>query len=141
MATLSQMRDRVDSWLAARWPTVVARQQNYFVNRGRYWQGLITHSLLPEHTNSRDGDALADRLAVNPTDQFENWAVVFPEWSTELLPAAIQIDVYDGPAGKGWVATIWVKYNGTIYSRSQNVGPESHRTQSWHVVELENPEV
>lgn len=139
MATLNQVRNRVDAWLADKWPTVVARQQNYFANRGEYWQGTKTHTIVPAHTNSLDGDSLADRLASGPSDAYSTWANVFPEWAGTLIPAALQIDVYGGPQGKGWVATIFVRFNGTLYSRSQNVGPESHRTEAWHVVNEGGP--
>ena len=132
MATLAQLRIRVDAWLADKWPTVVARQQNYFTNRGHYWQGLKTHTIDPAHTNGSDGDSAPDRLNSNPTDQFENWSNVFPEWDGVPIPCALQVDTYgvaqrneDGSVTvlQGWVATIWIRYNGVLYSRSQNVGP------------------
>ena len=135
MATLLQVRTRVDAWLADKWPTVVARQQNYFANRGTYWQGLITHSVVPSHTNGADGDSVADRLSITPDDAFQDWIVAFPEWNGIALPAAVKIDVYGGPQGQGWVATIYIRYNGVLYSRSQNVGPDSHRTEAWHIVD------
>jgi hypothetical protein len=135
MPTLNQVRTKVDAWLADKWPTVVARQQNYFANRGQYWQGLRTHSAVPAFTNSQDGDAAADQLNAQPTDAFSNWSNVFPEWDGLPIPCALQIDVYDGLEGKGWVATVWVRYNGVLYTRSQNVGPESWRSQAWTVVD------
>lgn len=134
MATLNQLRTRVDAWLADKWPTVVARQQNYFANRGQYWQGLKTHTIDPAHTNGSDGDSVPDRLNAQPTDAFSNWSNVFPEWDGVPIPCALKVDVYDGPQGKGWVATIFIRFNGVLYSRSQNVGPESYRTEPWHIV-------
>lgn len=141
MPTLGQIRTKVDNWLAARWPTIVARQQNYFSNTGNYWQGLRTHTVCPSHTNGADdGDTEADRLNDQPDDQgeFGAWANVFPEWVSELLPACVWIDVYDSPQGKGWVANIEVTYGGVKYARSQNVGPLSERTKGWHEV-VEDP--
>lgn len=134
--TLLQIRDYVDAWLVARWPTVVARQQNYFANKGRYWQGLKTHTIEPSH-ETNVVERLADRLDQSPTDQFENWRNVFPEWDGEGLPAAFQVDVYDGPDGKGWVLTVWVRIRGTVYTRAQNVGPQSYRTYGWRVHETD----
>lgn len=133
MATLAQLRTRVDSWLASHWPAFVARQENYFTNRGNYWQGLLTHSVTPAHTNGSDGDSVADRINIHPTDQFEDWITAFPEWEGMALPAAVKVDTYDGPAGKGYCATIYVRHNGVLYSRAQNVGPESNRTYAWRV--------
>ena len=135
MPTLAQMRDKVDAWVTAKWPTIVARQENYRTNRGRYWQGLPTHSTCPAHENGKDGDSLGDRLTASPDDQaFSTWLNVFPEWALELLPACVRVDTYDGPGGQGWVLTIMARHNGTMYRRSQNVGPESHRTRGWHQV-------
>lgn len=137
MATLAQLRTRVDAWLADKWPTIVARQQNYFANRGTYWQGLRTHTITPTHTNGADGDSVPDRLASNPTDQFSNWLNVFPEWNGVPIPCCIWCDTYGGPDGQGWIASIEIIHNGTKYARSQNVGPESWRTEGWHVVQDE----
>jgi hypothetical protein len=134
MATLNQVRTRVDNWLAEKWPSLVARQDNFFINRGRYWQGLRTHTIVPAHTNGADGDSLCTELDAQPNDAFSNWRNAFPEWATEPIPCALQCDVYDGPLGKGWFATIWIRYNGTLYKRSRNVGPESEHTQAWAVV-------
>lgn len=134
MATLAQLRTRIDTWVANRWPTIVARQENYRTNRGHYWQGLRTHIGCPAHSNSTDGDKVGDNLESQPTDAFSNWTNVFPEWVSELLPCCLWVDVYDGPSGKGWVANIEVIYNGKTYHRAVNVGPESSRSQGWHEV-------
>lgn len=136
MPTLNQMRNAIDNFVTTRWPTIVARQENFRTNRGRYWQGLPTHLTCPAHTNSTDGSKTGDRLEESPDDQgaFSTWLNVFPEWLSDLLPACVRVDVYDGPQGEGWVLTIEATHNGTLWRRSQNVGPEGHRTQGWHQV-------
>ena len=122
MPTLNQARTRANDWLTARWPALVNRQEAFFLAHGRYWQGLITHLVPPNHTSDSYGDSIADRLAIKPSDEAENWIDAFPALEGVNFPAALQIDVYEAPEGHGWVATIWVRFNGTIYSRSQNVG-------------------
>lgn len=136
MPTLNQMRNAIDNWVTNKWPTIVARQENFRTNQGRYWQGLPTHFTCPAHSNSTDGSKTGDRLSESPDDQgqFSTWLNVFPEWLSELLPACVRVDVYDGPQGQGWVLTVEATHNGTTYRRSQNVGPESFRTQGWHEV-------
>lgn len=135
MPTLNQMRTAVDTWLAGKWPVVVARQETYASNHGgRYWQGLRTHNVDPAYTNSTDGSRVADRFGQAPSDQLASWLDVLPEWVAELLPVCIWIDVYDGPQGTGWVAGIQATHNGNTYRRTQNVGPETWRTQGWHQV-------
>lgn len=137
--TLTQARQKVDDWLALKWPDIVARQQNYFVNRGQYWQGLKTHTVVPAFTSGQDGDSIADRLDAQPDDVFSNWSTAFPDWVNAPIPCAVKCDVYQDPLdGWGWVATVYVRYNGTLYSRSRNVGPQAWRTRAW-AVEIENP--
>ncbi len=128
------MRTGIDAFLDGRWSTIVARQENFRANRGQYWQGLTTHSTTPTYTNSTDGGALGDRLNTNPTDQFDTWLAVFPEWATDLCPARLRIDVYHGPSGKGWCISLEATHSGTLYRRSQHVGPESFRTLAWFAV-------
>jgi hypothetical protein len=134
MPTLNQMRNAIDTFVTNKWPTIVARQENYRTNRGQYWQGLRTHLVDPAHTSSTDGSALADQLNQAPADAFQNWANVFPEWVPELLPACVWVDAYDSPEGKGWVLNIRATHNGTIWQRSVNVGPQSWRTSAWRQV-------
>lgn len=136
MATLTQTRNAIDNFITNNWPTVVARQENYRTNRGSYWQGLRTHITTPTYTNSVDGSSIGDNLGSHPTDQFSDWLAVFPEWLTTLLPACLQVDVYNGPAGQGWVLLIEVIYNGNTYQRAINVGPESNRAFGWRQVSV-----
>ena len=134
MPTLTQVRNRVDQFITDRLAVFSARQENFRTNRGRYWQGLLTHTNVPAHTNSADGDSIADRLIQSPTDQLENWVTVFPEWSGESIPCALSVDVYDGPLGAGWILIIFIRYNGQLYRRAFNVGPDSSRSNPWTAV-------
>lgn len=134
MPTLNQVRNAVDNFVTNRWATVVARQENFRTNRGRYWQGLRTHTNCPAWSNAVDGSAAGDLLGTHPTDQFEDWLAVFPEWLAELLPACLQVTAYDGPAGQGWVLAVEVMHNGNKYRRVVNVGPETFRAHGWTAV-------
>lgn len=135
-ATLAQTRFRVDNWLTNRWPTIVQRQTNYFNSHGNYWQGLITHSNVPAHTTTITNDTVPTRWVSKPTDQNSSWLTAFPEWQNEAVSASLRCDVYKGPQGAGFVATVFVRFNGTLYSRSQNFGPETFRTFDWFAVPL-----
>ena len=92
--------------------------------RNRYWQGRRQ---------------VLGTLAVDdkPTDQAVSWKGVgvaskadLPD-ITGLEAMSIQIDVYDGPQGKGWTVTLTIAYAGTAYRRVYNRGPESYREQDW----------
>jgi hypothetical protein len=136
MPTLVQCRDAIDTFVTNRWPTILARQETFLANRGRYWQGLVTHSNIPAWLSNQDGSAVGDRLTRSPSDQGAGttWATVFPEWVSDLLPAQLCVDVYNGPQGHGWTLTVRVTHNGTLYLRVVNVGPESSRAKGWTAI-------
>lgn len=165
MPTLAQVRDRVDAKLTnVVWPLIVAKQtiykdgvytddleedtdpesptfgemvlvRNYTVQpHGNYWQGLRTHAIEPEHVTAGFADTLPTEMGGSPSDQPVTWTAFIPEINT-TLPAAFVIDVYDGPQGHGYVASVYARYNGDLYSRSQNSGPETWRTVGWHIVD------
>lgn len=136
MPTLAQVRDFVDNRLANLWTNqIVPRQNVFFGNRGRYWQGLITTSTtaLPNNTAASTGVIeVTPRLNTRPTDQSETWADAgFNLEAT--IPMAIKIDVYNGAQGPGYVGQVWVKFNDTIFTRAQNNGPETWRTFGWAI--------
>ena len=135
--TLVQLRERVNTWLTNHVGGVnglVARQNAYYVaHNNRFWQGLITHSAIPFHQSAVTGDAPADRLSFHPTDQADTWEDMFPEWSSETFAAAAKIDVYNGPTGKGWILTVYVRFNGVTYARCKSFGPNTSFDFDWRV--------
>lgn len=130
MATPAQIRQTVDDWLAARWPTVQARQIVYAGNHGgRFYQGLWTHLIIPI-----DGANFSpDNVNARPTDQVERWVdfVTLPA----TFPAALCMDVYQNAQGWGYVASlrVFVAALGKTFERSQNgAGSETWRSVAWH---------
>lgn len=133
MPTLIAIKNTVDSWLAARWPTVQAKQAAYASNHGgRYFQGLYTHLTIPIDGN----DSAPNNILIKPTDQAETWGdfVTLPA----SFPCSLRLDVYHNQQGWGYVATVrvFIAALNRIYERSQNVGSETFRTVAWHEVEL-----
>jgi hypothetical protein len=154
------VKDRVNTFLAGKWSALVDKQEFYYrpqiwtqnyidpeaeepipdgppvltqdgKGKGRYWQGLWSHTIHIDQTDALDQDAPADALTSSPTDQAEDWG----EFGTAFdgnLPCRIRIDTYDGPSGQGWYATVQVRYMGTIYQRSKGYGPVNHDAE-WHV--------
>lgn len=127
---MAQIRTAVDARLTALWSTVTAAQDMYAAgHNGRYWQGLRSASTIPSEGN----ESLPDIGTRCPTDQI---GVPWPAAIRNAVqPMAVASDVYDSPLGTGYVITVWVRVLGTLYARSQNVGPEQFRTQAWHVVD------
>lgn len=126
MATLAEIRDAVDARLATLWTTIQSREDTYAAaHNGRYWQGLKTHSV-----NPADGaTALPNIGLVCPTDQLgQPWPLAIRNTAIEM---AIVIDVYDGPFGVGYQATVYVTVLGNTYFRTAQVGPETWRQAGW----------
>lgn len=135
MPTLARVRQVVDDRLTDLWLNeITPRQDAFFAARGRYWQGLRTFALTALPNNPQDGSSTVLEVTplrtVHPTDQAETWDDVGINLGT-TIPCALQIDVYDGPLGKGYVGTVWAMWDGDVYSRAQNRGPETWRTDDW----------
>ena len=137
MATLRETQQRIDNWLEVTiLPELDARQATY-LRRRRYWQGLRSHTTTPNHTRDAGDDKPPDRTNTRPTDQAESWEEFWPGFAGNTTPAALDIDVYDGPRGPGYTVTTTFRWEGAAYSRIINVGPETGREQAWQ--ELEPP--
>jgi hypothetical protein len=133
MATPEQILAQVDQRAGAQFHKLVTAQTNYHAARGKFAQGLPTHTTPPT-----DGvDSPPDRLSHRPTDQAESWddlsqqyALAFPSPNI----AALSIDPYHGPRGQGWVARLQVVITGQLWEKCINVGPETERNQPWKVI-------
>lgn len=128
-ATIAQIRTAIENWRDTNAEKLVARQEAYAANHGgRYWQGILTPTNPPD-----DGGTVAADWTRKPTDQAERWADTFTGANAlpANIPAQIRVDVYDGPAGKGWTVTLTGTKGGSRYWRTWNVGPETQRAHDW----------
>jgi hypothetical protein len=133
--SLATVRTKIDDWLTPRWATLVDRQDTFFTARGKYFQGKWTHSAEVQQTDALNGDTIPNALTGSPTDQPQHWRdFIGTAFDALPLPARLRIDVYNGPLGQGWVATLQVRYDGKVYERSRNVGPETWRTEAWRLL-------
>lgn len=129
--TPEEIRADIDQRLAAKAGEIVAKQAAYLAAHGRYWQGLCTHSVIPE-----DGEELPpDRAAEKPFYQAESWLDL--GGLPETTMSALRIDTYDGPHGKGFVVVSEVMIDGQLWSRSINFGPETFRDSEWKTISNE----
>jgi hypothetical protein len=107
-------------------------EATYFTANHKYFQGIITPS------TPQDGmtDATPN-WAVKPTDQIESWKDFdSTTFKTQFkIPFQIRIDVYESPAGWGWILTIDVWKAG--------LGPDQFGTDGihWKYQHHEGPEV
>lgn len=129
--TPQETRAKVDVQIDAVLPTITAKANSFFGANNRYWQALRTHSVPP-----LDGvDESPDIGLKAPTDQGDGWPIAL---RNRQYPMAITIHVYDGPAGKGWVAVVTVRVTGAAgpveWQRTIQVGPESWWQHDWQLV-------
>lgn len=126
MATPAQIRNAVDAKLAALWTAIQAKQDAYAASHnGRYWQGLRTVA----NTPADGATALPDIGTRCPSDQpGDPWPAAIRNTQLEM---AIQMDVYDGPMGTGYQATVQVSIAGQTWTRTAQVGPEAWRVSGW----------
>jgi len=124
----SGLKAKIDGRLSLMLTHLEARQDAYFASKGRYWQGIRTHAVLPKSELEEETPPDPTR---KPTDQAEDWndaGIVLPA----NMPMALVIDVYEGSLGHGWSTRVEVEYQDRIFARSKAYGPEAaHRTQGW----------
>ena len=108
---------------------IAAKQGNYHVNNGRYFQGMPTHSSgnLPY-----DGLATtADRLGDSANDIPDTWYDFIPSYPVSTT-YSLRLDYYNGIGGSGYVMVIQHVVTGQIWEKKINVGTLSFLYQDWH---------
>lgn len=126
MATLKQIRDKVDAFLADLWVNkIVPKQEAYFAKHGRYAQVLISPENIPAD------DAEGTFVKRPPSD--EQFAADFEFTIDAPIPASIEIHIHDRGDEHGFTAHVWVVVLGKTYHRAKNYrfgGPDV----PWHEV-------
>lgn len=119
----------IETLLGKTFPSVDQFQKDHFAKFGAYAQ------VLPLYTNTpADGIAeLPTDLEAKPTDGVKG-ADLWTAIGEQAYPANLHIDVYDGPSGLGYVLVVQAKFNGQLWQREINVGPEDYRNSDWTVV-------
>ncbi len=132
MPTLNQIKNRINSKASILWSLLQTRQEIYLQNNGIYWQGLITPSQIPVFSDVDDNP-----LNANDTDKIANshsvsWNTVLPEVKDAPLSAQLRVDAYKSPFGHGYSLTLRLIYNGRVFSRTKQHGPETWMNENWH---------
>ena len=113
----SSLLDRLHARLAS-------HQATYMSETGKYWQGI-----------AMDLDVANVDLSRRPTDQPNDW-----RWAADFpfvrLSALIRVDVYEGPAGWGYLTTAEIPGDQGSWVKALAEGPETWRTiNDWTWVE------
>ena len=113
MATLNQIRNKVDTFLADLWVnTLVPKEEAYFAKHGHYAQVIIS----PETKVSDDGTGVFVKRP--PSD--EQFAADFSFEIASPIPAQLEIHTHDRGSQHGFTAHVWVEVLGKAYHRSKN---------------------
>lgn len=121
----------VDDAIDRFWDWTVARQLEVYAISGQFVQLLPSHTAIP----AGGFHAYPDGWYGHPTDRPNSWDS-FNAINYEPLPFSIRIDVYDGPAGTGFVACFQMDLGG-ILERCRNYGGEGIRQHGWQPVEID----
>lgn len=119
---LDDINVEVSTWLT----TANAYQSSYYQAHYTYQQVLWSHTIAPSVSTA------PDNLLARPDDQI---ATGQDFWLGANLPAAtayrVRVDVYNGPAGPGYVVILEAVVSGQSWLKMINVGPETWRSTEW----------
>ncbi len=136
MANPAAIRAGVDGVLNVLWNTVIRpRQTTYFNANGHYWQGLRTR---PTGSTPVDGVQLPPDSGRAPSDQAVSWndlGIQLPN----TMDFVLWIDAYNGPQGHGYAGSVlFIDNQGSGWTRTVNVGPETWRNRVWQRIPVEH---
>ena len=130
MPQVPQILVDLEPLLQTLWTILQNRQNTFKTNKGRYFQGIRTHSGKVVNAS----DTTCDNLAAKPTDQAEAWTAFFPAIPSKL-PYSVQINIYNSPAGQGYEVVLETEIAGIGWRRVFNFGSETFRAQDWMQIE------
>ena len=93
--------------------------------RNKYWQGKYTHSVTPS-----DNVPLTPDKTLAVVGEHASWNDIGVSLPV-LMECGVEVHVYDGPNGIGYVLFGQAKSSGVKYIKSINVGNENYRDQNW----------
>lgn len=124
--TLEEVKQTIDARLAELSGYIEMKQSECIEVFGRYFQALPTHTALPVGGEITP----ADNLGAQPTDQPFGWNDVGGYPLTEPI-ASTCINTYCAPAGMGFVVELSFIYDGVVWLKAVNFGPEQERGHDW----------
>lgn len=121
--------DNIDAELAAWWPIIVQKQNEFYATHGHYWQARRSHVTTPKASTPAAPDNTND---IVDSICFDDWKLL-----PALMSACIWFDKYQSPDGFGFVLNVETQdEEGNLWLRQMNYGPEKQREQSWHQPEF-----
>ena len=114
---------------------IVDSELEWYAANGAYGQCIHTQ-VIPENSASGSIKVEMPVTDVHNHHSFRESCqdVLGPSNIDVNLPFAIAVHAYNGPSGKGFVAQIWVGYEGVVYTMAKQYGPETWRAHGWQEV-------
>jgi hypothetical protein len=140
MPTLAQVQNIAGNRLNALFNgQLSARQAPYLTANGHFFQGTRT-SALPVNLNNASPTVteIAPDLTQRPRDRPHRWAD-FGAVLGATIPFALELHVYQGPQGRGWVAIASLIWNSQRWIKTRQSGPETSRERDWRLSPLVIP--
>jgi hypothetical protein len=126
--------DIIDARLAQLLPLIEQGQEDYLAQAGVYFQGPVTHSVVPA-----DGaEVEPDRLDYQLSDQAATWLDVAGGRFPATTMSAIEVHQSEGPDGLGWKVIVSTAINGVTYQRVIGYEADARLTVGWYEV-IEEP--
>jgi len=127
MAIPNQLLNNLNKDFGVMVTQVTNHQTEFIASNPGYWQGMLNPPIIPA-----DGNSETIVLTLSPTDQPFDWS-----WIVGHLPStsifSVEVDVHDGPLGKGFTLRGWVSITGDgLYFHSQGIGPYGVTTVGWN---------
>lgn len=133
----------LNTWTESLIKTIEAQQARHFARRKCFFQGLKTP------TDQCDGIASKDiAYGLKPEDQAESWADFAPQAfkAGVQFPASVKIDVYEHPAGWGYITKFDLYLAGLgpdaygndgehwVYQTNHGPGEIAGIWDEWHII-------
>lgn len=109
----------------------------YTFKRKQYWQGILTHDIIPSNGVRLSPDKTKREVKGRETGGTKNWLEIGIDIPDTMLFAA-SVDVYELPSGdNGWVLNGVVIEDDIKYIKSMNFGNDTSRENDWIEVVFE----
>lgn len=125
---IPELLEEIDIRTNAMLPMIASKQAQYKAAFGIYFQLLPTHSTIPW-----DGFEIPPDQA-NDKPHYQSLSGADMGGLPAAMLSCVRIDTYQSNMGDGYVVTNQVICDGTLWERSQNVGPETSFDIPWHTV-------
>lgn len=126
-ATEQQIKAKGDVIIAGVLAKLATFQGNYLAANGRYWQGIFVLPRVPVN-----GEELPPDLTKKAGGHKDSWADRGFSFVGDL-PVNVAVNEYTSAKVPGYFVECTFRFDGKVWSKTRNVGPETSFEREWHV--------